>query len=314
MIKKNTIIYISATVLVAAALVIVLLLSSIQQNNSVYSEPSEGENQTEVAYQFSESLYMMPFLSFMPTKESMSHFVYWFDENELRIVGTANKRIDYYKFSDGPQKLTVQDIEDKIDFSTVASDLHLSSYKQISRQASYVKQGKTSERYDIYRADREVWLVRVSDDSIFNIYLLEAKSDFDISAWDETFAVIETGDTVYGATFPIGNHMHKFEMNDEVFVPDDKFMCTIETPDYLSLDSVFFAKDLIMKQLEIVDKTDIADQIEQEEGINYAAEIIGGRDYICAIDLEQYFNIFIGWEFSSHTPVNFSTLDYMSVS
>lgn len=314
MIKKDTIIYISATVLVAAALVIVMLLSSMQQNKSDCNKPTEGENQTEVAYQFSESLYMMPFLSFMPTKESMSHFVYWFDENELRIVGTANKRIDYFKFSDGLQKLTVQDIEDKIDFSTVASDLHLSSYKQITRQASYVKQGRTLERYDIYRADREVWLVRISDDSIFNIYLLEVKSDFDIDAWDETFAVLETGDTVYGATFPIENHMHKFEMNDEEFEPDDKYMCMIETPDYLSLDNVFFAKDVIIKQLELVDKMDIAEQIEQEDGINYAAEIIGGREYICAIDLEQYFNIFIGWEFSSHTPVSFSTLDYMSVS
>ena len=314
MIKKNTIIYISATVLVAAALVIVLLLSSMQQNKAAYSEPSEGENQTEVAYQFSKSLYVMPFLSFMPTKESMGHFVYWFDENELRIVDTSYKRIDSYKFSDGPQKLTVQDIEDKTEYSSIASDLRLSSYDNIIRQASYVKQGKNSERYDIYRADREVWLVRVSDDSIFNIYLLEAKSDFDMTAWDETFAVLETGDTVYGATFPIGNHMHKFEMNDEEFEPDEKFMCTIETPDYLSLDSVFFAKDIIIKQLEIVDKTDIADQIEQEDGINYSAEIIGGRDYICAIDLEQYLNIFIGWEFSSHTPVSFSTLDYMSVS
>jgi len=104
---------------------------------------------------------------------------------------------------------------------------------------------------------------------------------------------------------PMTNHLHTFSFDGKVFTPADDFMLEHAIISDLDASVYFKLDDLCAYARELTSLSD--EQIEQIEAYENTKTIYGSR-YIRLIDLSDVgINTFVGWEFSSHTPVSFFT-------
>ena len=102
---------------------------------------------------------------------------------------------------------------------------------------------------------------------------------------------------------PMTNHLHTFSFDGKDFTPADDFMLEHAIISDLDASVYFKLDDLCSFARELTDLSD--EQIKQIEAYENTKTIYGSR-YIRLIDLHDVgIYAFVGWVYSSHTPVSF---------
>jgi hypothetical protein len=116
-------------------------------------------------------------------------------------------------------------------------------------------------------------------------------------------------DTVFGGLFSIhSDHLHVFTINGEGFEPRDTFMYLGADEVFVNKSNLFFDFAKLIACFSSAGLSDVTECLEKACGGDFSLEIIAGRQYIRASDLEACaVDVTVVWEMSSHTPVSFTT-------
>lgn len=104
-----------------------------------------------------------------------------------------------------------------------------------------------------------------------------------------------------GGFFPILHHLHKFSFDDEVFYPSASFMYLV------NMDFVYFDIAELADILELQGRDELAERLRSIMNTGNLS-VIAGKAYITDSGLaEAGITVEIGWMYSSHTPVRFTS-------
>lgn len=303
--NKRVAIIVSVLVIVGVAAISFLIISAIQ-----YYQEKDQEVQIEGSYAFAELIYMNPISSFFANEDTMRPFVFVIDSDSLKIANTEWGTIQHNKKNGGTRAFTGEEFMAAVENPAFGSDnLDVSGFKRIWRHGLFVEAGQKNYTYAVFLLDDKVWLVRYLDEAIFSVYRLEPCTDDVEGIVSLPVETITAADTVFGGFFSITpDHLHVFTINGEGFEPRDTFM-------YLGADDVFVNKsNLFFDFAELIDYfssaglSDVTECLEKACGGDLSFEIIAGRQYIRASDLEPCaVDVTVDWELSSRTPVSFTT-------
>jgi hypothetical protein len=105
--------------------------------------------------------------------------------------------------------------------------------------------------------------------------------------------------------YAASSHLYTFSFNGQAFTPNEDFMIVHTLVSDLDGSVYFKVDDLCAYAQELTELSD--EQLDQIKTSD-KTKGISGNPYIRLIDLSGYgIYTFVGWEFSSHTPVHFTT-------
>ncbi|HHW23445.1 MAG TPA: hypothetical protein GXX26_11295 [Clostridiaceae bacterium] len=114
---------------------------------------------------------------------------------------------------------------------------------------------------------------------------------------------MEPADNPMCGWFPILHHTHRFTFDDESFYPSASFMYIVHSDFY----TTYFDIDELINILGFRGREHIAEKLRQIR-IKGGLPVISGKTYIMESGLaEAGISVEIGWQFSSHTPVTFTS-------